>query len=202
MKGLILKDIMNLKKQGKIYVLVIGIYIIFAIMNESSVMLQYMICMFAAMLLITALAYDEKADWDKYALSMPVSRRQVVLSKYCVGLLGMAVGALLIVIYNLIIPSKVGESNNLVPYASLIGVLFLSLMLPILFKFGVEKGRVLMLLVLFLPMISLTMIAKSGIPEPSMRVIFMLKDFFPVIVIIVLAISILISQHIYQNKEL
>ena len=87
MKGLLMKDLLNLKRQGGIILLVLAMYGLFAFSSGMSEVLGSMICVFGAMLPVTALAYDERAKWDKYALTMPVTRRQMVLSKYLLGLL-------------------------------------------------------------------------------------------------------------------
>ncbi len=57
--------------------------------------LTMMLLMMAAM---SAAAYDEQSNWGLFRLTMPISRRDVVLARYGViltlGLLGMAVGFL------------------------------------------------------------------------------------------------------------
>lgn len=95
MKGLILKDLLNLKAQYKVFVVMILFFVVFALMGDSHDTLGVILTMITIMLPITALAYDERSQWDKYALTMPVSRRDLVLSKYLLGLL--LAGASLIV---------------------------------------------------------------------------------------------------------
>lgn len=202
MKGLILKDIMNLKKQGIYYLLVIGIYIIISITSGNSFMFQYMICVFGGMLPITAMAYDEKADWDKYALSMPVSRIEMVLSKYVLAIIGLIVGFVFSTVYSLILPAKVEISNRYLMYPYLIVLLFTSIILPILFKVGVEKGRIVMMAILLLPMLSVTLIMTSRVIEPAIKIFIILRDYLPIITAVLVTASILLSHHIYKNKDL
>lgn len=42
--------------------------------------------LFSVMIPMSAIAYDDKAKWDRYALTMPVSRRDLVISKYLLAL--------------------------------------------------------------------------------------------------------------------
>ena len=55
-------------------------------------------CMFFMMGAMGAAAYDEQNDWGRFRLTMPLSRRDVVLGRYgaivTLGLGGMAVGLL------------------------------------------------------------------------------------------------------------
>lgn len=45
-----------------------------------------MIMVMCAILPTTFMSYDEKAKWDKYALSMPLSRDDMVISKYIISI--------------------------------------------------------------------------------------------------------------------
>ena len=87
MIGLILKDIYNLKKQSKIYLILLVFYFFMGMANRSISMFGTMLSVLAAMLPVTAMAYDEKNNWERYALTMPLSRKDMVLSRYILGLL-------------------------------------------------------------------------------------------------------------------
>jgi ABC-type transport system involved in multi-copper enzyme maturation permease subunit len=86
MKGLLLKDLVNLKQQTKIYFIIIAVWLAIALTSKDGSFLGGMICVLSVMLPITTLSYDEKAKWDKYVLSMPIMRKQVVISKYILAL--------------------------------------------------------------------------------------------------------------------
>ncbi len=87
MKGLILKDLLNLRKQARIILLFVGFYFVLGMINQSGDSFGGVVALLFAMLAVTAMAYDERAGWDKYALTMPVSRRDLVVSKYLLGVL-------------------------------------------------------------------------------------------------------------------
>ena len=72
-------------------------------------MLGGVLAVLAAMMPVTAFSFDEKAKWDKYALSMPVSRRDLVLSKYIFGL-GFCVLAFAV---NMVFNSLLDSGNKL-----------------------------------------------------------------------------------------
>jgi hypothetical protein len=151
MKGLFLKDIINLKQQAKIYLLIIAIWLAIGFSNKDSAFFGGVIAILTLMIPITALAYDEKAKWDRYALTMPVSKLDMVLAKYLLALAFAAAGALLSSAAGILITKNIVESLTLSLAFLSLGVIFASIVLPIIFKFGVEKGRILMLVVIMVP---------------------------------------------------
>ena len=63
------------------------------------------------MLVITSLAYDERSRWDRYALTMPVSRKEMVLSKYLLGLILLTFALLINMIFLILFGSSpLGEA--------------------------------------------------------------------------------------------
>ena len=143
MRGLLLKDLVNLKKQVGLYIILIIIYGGMSIMQKDISFFGGMACIFATMLTITALSYDEKANWDKYALTMPISRFDIVIGKYLLGLITLTIAMIITLVLAQIIEVGV-EAFTLCFMLFGFGMLILSIILPILFKFGVEKGRMAM----------------------------------------------------------
>ena len=110
---------------------------------------------YASMLPYTALAYDERSRWDQMAAMMPYSARDVVLSKYLFGWIAVAVSAaatfVLQTILSVIWLSDVeGPSIPVILLSVCVAVCILDITLPMMFRFGVEKGRLAMFLIIFL----------------------------------------------------
>lgn len=203
MRGLIIKDLINLKRQSMIMAVLVVFYIVLALTMENNSMLGGVLAVMSAILPITAMSYDERAHWDKYALSMPVSRNDVVISKYILGLLLSAASFIITLVFNMITHGDTPLDNLLTSLAlSVIALLFLSLLLPILFKFGVEKGRLLMMLLLFLPTALIVVFAKLGFQAPGEETLVRLALASPFILALVVAASILLSIRIYARKEM
>ena len=150
MKALLMKDCCVLWKQMRIFILIL---LVFCLFNGSFGNLFVVI--WSAMMPYTAMAYDERSKWDQLAAMMPYSVRDIVLSKYALGWLCM--GCALVVclaaqgLAHLISP----ELLELAPLSSyllglLAGVLILNITLPLFFRFGVEKGRLAMFLLIIL----------------------------------------------------
>lgn len=141
MKGLLRKDFYTIIRQLKLYLVLVAA---FACVPGGS--LTAFTVVYAAMLPFTALAYDERAGWDMLAATMPLSRRQLVGSKYVLGCIGCG-GALLLSVLAEGVYALLGMGDgfragveNLLTIAFL-GPLMMSVTLPLMYRFGVEKGR-------------------------------------------------------------
>jgi hypothetical protein len=141
MKGLILKDIYVLLKQVKFLLLVVVLFAFMPGLSFSAFALVY-----CAMLPLTTIGYDERAKWDKYAATMPYSRADIVLSKYLLGyympfICNCSCSARK---YGYAVFGDTPITSD--TFISILSILcvalaFLSINLPVIFKWGIEKGR-------------------------------------------------------------
>lgn len=204
MIGLIIKDVLNLRKHTKAYLIILIFYFAIGIANEDFSMVSSMIALIAAMMPITAMSYDERSKWDRYALTMPLSRGSIVVSKYLLGLIFLITAFIITMLFNLLF-SKIQLTENiltnLITFSA--GIIIMSVIFPILFKFGIEKGRILMMLVLFAPTGIILLLTKFGfeIPIADEETIKPLLYFLPVIATALYVISYSISLFIYKKKE-
>lgn len=203
MRGLLIKDIVNLKSQARVMLVLVAFYIFIAISSENTAILGGIIAILAAMLPITAMAYDEKAKWDKYALTMPITRRDLVLSKYFLGI-GFSILAFGINILLNFLLGYYPTKEIFILSAALLGAsfLFLTLVLPVMFKYGVEKGRIVMMLLIFSPTAVALLLQKSNFAPPSQAFLDKLIYIVPLVLIALLGLSMILSIQFYQKKEL
>lgn len=168
MTGLLLKDICTLKKQLRLYFVICLIIAVAAGWNtEASGFISVYIPVFISVLPGTALAYDEQSKWDTMAAMMPYSVPQLVVSKYLLGLLCFVAGAILLCIQRIVAGTLFTAETISVFCTALITVLLLqALTLPMSIRFGVEKGRILLMAIVALGVVVLYGIDKiQGIPE-------------------------------------
>lgn len=142
MKGLLLKDYYMLLKQVKLYLVFIVILSLIPSMNLSSIATVY-----AAMLPITVIAFDERSKWDQLAVMMPYSKRELVFSKYLIGYFAVFVCGLLSFALQAMIGvfTKQGfpvEQMLTIVLTSVVGLVLLAINLPFMFWLGVERGRI------------------------------------------------------------
>ena len=95
MKGLLMKDLLNLKQTIRVWALLLALFIVIGFAQQSPVYISSMLTVMVLLLPVNALAYDENCKWDAYALTMPVTRRDLALSKYLLALVGAGAMALL-----------------------------------------------------------------------------------------------------------
>lgn len=203
MIGLILKDLLNLKKQAKIYLILVIFYFVFGITNKNPSMFSTMMTLVAVMIPITAMSYDERSKWDRYALTMPISRETIVGSRYLMGLIFLLTAFSLSILANMVF-SKMYITEDVLTssLATLsIGITIMSFIFPIMFKFGVEKGRILIMLVFFAPIALIPLLSKLGITMPNEETIKSFIYLSPLIATLIFTASIYISWSIYKKKE-
>ncbi len=203
MKGLILKDIYNLKRQYKVLLLLFVFYTLFSLFTGDAGFLTGVLSLMMVMLTITTLAYDERSKWEKYALTMPVSRTDLVLGKYLLGLLLSVIAF----VFNLIfmLATQANQKTEALPTAAAtlgISLFFLCAILPVLFKFGVEKGRMLMMLILFVPTGIILLLSKTELPSINEEFMRLLPYLCIVFMVILAYVSVQVSLAIYRKKEM
>lgn len=202
MTGLILKDMLNLKKQGKVYLILIIFYFVLGLVNENSSMFTSMMTMVAVLIPLTAMAYDERSNWDRYALTMPISRKSMVMSKYLLGLIFLAAAFVISILLNMFFSDMPIAENIITSLVNIsAGLILMASIFPLLFKFGVEKGRILMMIVIFIPVAAVVMISKLGVPMPGEEQLKHLIYYLPILGAMAFIISIYVSMRIYRKKE-
>ena len=107
------------------------------------------------MLAYTSIAMDERDGWNRFVLTTGYSRKEYVLSKYLLGVVGTLFCSLTMGVFSLIGMSmgKINAENNIVFLLPvLIGgtLIMLSVALPLSFWFGMEKARLLSILIIAL----------------------------------------------------
>ena len=138
MKGLLIKDWKTLVKQTKVMLAITALLACVPSTYMSAFALFY-----AAMLPITALAYDERAKWDELAAMMPYTARSIVGSKYVLGLTLVLPVLALSMLSRLLVHSTpiVSEDTMALLITACLSLILMAIDLPFMFHFGVEKGR-------------------------------------------------------------
>lgn len=215
MKGLLIKDILNMKNYMKQLVLVLIFFIAYGIFLKNGTFVGTMITLMLSMQVITTMSYDEYAKWDKYALTMNINRKDIIISKYIFFtisiIIGIVVGITTSIAINQI--AKLDTGMNEIIVTSIVvpcvfAILF-SIIIPVVLKTGVEKGRIVMMLILFIPAILVGAIVKISekanitMPSPSNLEILMKFGVLGLVLLTILAvfISYKVSLSIYNKKE-
>ena len=144
MLGLLLKDIYNVRKQAIWYLAMIALFCGLSIILKNVAFSSTIGIMVTISMPLTAIAYEEKDGWQKFVVASGTKIRTIVGEKYLLGI----VFALVSIIVYAVTFMLVGETENrAVEITAPICMQFfvLSVVLPMVFKFGVERGRVYMI---------------------------------------------------------
>ena len=138
------KDLCILWKKAKMFLILVVLYLLLSVFNQSFFMAFCLV--FAGMLPVTLMAYDEKSKWDRMARVLPLSPGQIVMSRYLFGMLSVLVMTVLYLVttaaYQLV-AGRLHMADQLFSLLMIDAGVFLmqAIYLPLLFRFGVEKGR-------------------------------------------------------------
>ena len=159
MKSVVLKDLYNMRGNGKS--VLISFLILAVAMASTGVGVLYAGAVLCSSLIISTFAYDDRCDWAKYAVVMPISRNELVAGKYAMLTLlvvgGMAVSFLASLVSNAItgqIPLNQSGLQELLisTLAALVfALVYGSIAIPLILRFGAEQGRILLLVALLVP---------------------------------------------------
>ena len=217
-KGLIVKDILQLKSYWKSLVLIAVIFILSAIPQDEgegsiTVMLPIMMALGFGMFSIASFNYDEASKADRYILTMPVNRKNIVLAKYILTFSATAIGTVVGIIISLgiltFIQTAWFDMSELIVGAigGMFGIgLIQSIQIPCIYKMGAEKGRIFAILVAMVAGIfagSLAFITvDSGTEFSTTLDLAVVGAILGVAIIIIYFISYLISCRIFEKKEM
>lgn len=196
MKGLLMKDLLNLKQTIRVWALLLALFIVIGFAQQSPVYISSMLTVMVLLLPVNALAYDENCKWDAYALTMPVTRRDLALSKYLLALAGAGAMALLSAVCALMMGATPDEVLSTIGLLLAAGLCMISIMLPLLFRFGVQKGRMVMIVVVLLP-VALTVM----FPEVFPVALSADTGWLFLAALVLLACSALASVRVCEHKE-
>ena len=221
-KGLLKKDLYNLASY-KTTLIIIVIFCGMAIIGTDAIYWgSVVIGIIVGMISLSTFSYDEMAKSNRYILTLPVTRKEIVLEKYILAIGATILGSLLGFVLTLLIgnimnyvrPDNVIDINIDTLLATTIGGLFgvsliQAIQIPSIFKWGAEKGRIQMFIVLFiLALIGAGvgfLINESGLSVDIAKLESVLKNFglFLLVLLsfIIYFISYKISYKIYKNKE-
>lgn len=217
MTGLILKDLLILRKTLRSYLFMLIVYagIAFTGVWSADIVGVLMVVM-VMMLPMNVFAYDKQAKWDTYGLALPVGRTKTVAARYlCVLLLCLlSVGLTAILGVMLYAAGRVEEPVEFLVSCSVMGlmsVLVNAIMLPFLYKFGPERARmmffgimggiVLLVVAALFPLGGLEWLKSLELAEPTPAQAAAIPAIAAVAGLALLAVSFLLSRHFYGSKD-
>lgn len=210
MTGLVLKDILVLRKSLKTYLLFLIFYFVMALLGLFSISFIAAFVQIIVMLLpMSSFAYDDLAKWDRYAMTLPLGRRAVVRAKYLFVLLMVLASAAFALLscaaLSITAAEPVAENLASGVGALSVGLLAVDLTLPLNYKLGPERARPFLYAIIFIPVILIVLAARAGLldglDQISPAMVLPLLSLIPLLILLGLPISYLVSCRIVEQKE-
>lgn len=213
MLGLIKKDLLIIRSNLKILIILFFVYGVMALRGEMdlSFVLSFVLSFMSVMIMMSTFSYDTYNKWDAYVCSLPNGRKNSVTAKYLATIILLAITTIVMTTLAVIISythTKVVDFGDILMtvFGSVFATILLqSFMYPAIYKFGVEKARIGIFIVVFGVAIIASIIAKFINFESLFQKLDALNNYwmiiFPIIMIIVLYASYKLSKKIYKNKE-
>lgn len=212
MLGLLRKDLFNLSGQLKFYACIPVMGLVICISQKSLSYAQIMMSILILFVPLSAFAYDEMSNFNAYALTLPVTRKNIVNAKYVLSLILVAlviILACMIAFVASVLPTDVIVSDwveyiSIVVCVALIVNIINCVMLPLMFQFGSEKSRVMLMILFFAVGIIGYLINSMNLIDLSILESISTMMFCIGVVtisIIIEAVSVLVSYRILSHKE-
>jgi hypothetical protein len=220
--AMIYKDFAIIKRTAGMYALMILFYFGMTIggVFQGTGMINGFATTFAIALPLSCFALDEQARWEKYAITLPLGRRGVLQAKYVIALLLTVGMGLLIALMNLAIfaffPSRIDNlpASLLTVVGMMAGCMLMqSLLIPPCMKYGVQKARVILIIIFATTaavMVPLSMsvffpmwarVAISGLRQAMLGQIAAVVLAALAAAVLLMFVSYRISLRIYEKKE-
>ena len=221
-KGLLKKDLYNLATYKASLIIIIIFCGISIIGTDAVTIAPTIICAIVGMISLSTFSYDEISKSNKYILTLPTDRKELVKEKYILaivatllgGILGMILTIIVVNIMNYLRPENIISLDYKSLVISTIGGIFAisflqSVQIPSIYKWGAEKGRIQMFILVLIIVAILGgiyfLINKTNI-NIDMEMIKNFINKFGVWILIISTIimyyiSYKIAYKIYKNKE-
>lgn len=208
MLGLIKKDFLIIKSNLKLIIAILFVFFIMAMQGQFDI--SFIPPFIVVMLFMSTFSYDEYNKWDSYVVTLPNGRKNVVRSKYIASLI-LIVFAVIVTILLEFLVGLTGSGLEFDKFIStLIGstfaiILVASIMYPLIFKYGIEKGRIGLFVLVFGIVGIIGIFRKVFKADVFLNIISFFNSYWfvtlPLVLITILFISYKISEKIYLKKE-
>ncbi len=209
MKGLIKKDLFMIRSNCKILLILFIVYLIMTI--EGNDFAMFLLPFMSIMLMISTFSYDSYNKWTSYAITLPNGREKSVRAKYLATLLIALVTTIFTLILLIAVSYfKTNTINMEEILENMLGMLFgifviQAFMYPSIYKFGVEKARIGIFILVFGVAIIGGVLSKLFDFSKIADMFKFLNQYslivIPLAMFGLLYLSYKVSEKIYQKKE-
>ncbi len=224
MKGLLVKDFKLMLAQKNYYLILVLLAACAAYFSANVAMIFTFLCVVVPMFTLSSVSYDQFDNGFPFLFSLPITRKSYVLEKYTFALILEGISLLLAAVLSVgtgamldggaDMASALSKLVVMIPLMGCLVLTILSVMIPVHLKYGAEKGRVVLIilvggLVALAYLVSRLMQMAGGEPIAVTKLLQKLErmGMGPVILAAlvatgaVVAVSIAVSMRIMRKKE-
>lgn len=210
MKGLLLKDFYEIKSYLFSFILLDAVFIVVSCLEKGNIFIILYPCIFSGMTAMSLIAYEEKEKWNVYADTLPYKRSQIVSAKYLISIIYSAV----VIILMISAQTAAMLFRNDFDISLLLGVMTLmivlsilpiSLLLPFIFKFGVEKTRIYMVavnIISFTGLFGISALSRESSQQIHSGNILNIGVVALLATVVITAVSWMLSIRAYKKRQL
>ncbi len=213
MTGFLLKDILVNKKYILTSLTVTACYIVFGFMSNNMSFFIPFLMLFCSMFVLSTFSYDELAGWDMYAITMPITKKEIIYSKYILFLLLHIIAGVFSILTNALNTILIHQPFSKDFYVEIwlftaAALVFNCIQIPLVVKMGPEKARFAIIAIILVPTLLFIGLNKLEQTEYLQRFLSGLLDhsnqlllLSPIILLILIFFSMQISVSIFNKKE-
>ena len=203
MKGFLLNDLFSIRRLLKSIAIVYLVFMVAWGAVGKPQMAALMLGIMSISYMGNLFSYDEFYQWEKYQRVIPLSVRQVVLARYLSFGIAALVTLVLGQMYLLVMRVPLYEIGVILIGTAAMQMYTISVTVPIYYKLGVAKSRLIQLLVMLIPngiFMGMITVLRKEFSEFTIGVELILGGVFLVLLIGIL-LSVRISIRIVRKKE-
>lgn len=222
-KGLLKKDLYNLSSYKASLILTFIMLPIVCITISDIGFITPVITMMLGMMVISTFSYDDASKANKYINALPNTKKEVVKEKYILAmisvLLGGVIGSIVTILVGNIIMIVNPHTEFTLDYSNIIietiswilGIYMMqSIQLPLIYKYGSEKSRIIMILlamivggiIIFVQSLIPTLYHMLSVQIPQNLYTWIVNGAIILIAIMMYMISFHISYKAYSKKDI
>ena len=219
MKAMLYADWMNFRQSIRSILLVMLVFAASAFVWSGPMFFNLIVVFLSIMVPTTLFAADQAYGWNRLSLSLPILRRDVVGSKFVMGavinLALLMIGLVMTVIYTAYDPAAdMAENIAGLLACEAMAFLMMGVLMAVSFKFGIEKGRYIIMACVWVPVLGIFLLEQMPWFEETLNAVgswlgtvsetqvsLMIAGALAVS-LVVYVLCCFISVRIYQKKEL
>ncbi|MGE4352616.1 MAG: ABC-2 transporter permease [Oscillospiraceae bacterium] len=197
MNKVIAADFSVIRSESKLLMLLPLIYTAIGVINTF---FRIFSVIMVISIMVNVMGYNERSGFDRYLITMPVSRKMIVITRYVTAIgLALIISALQFALSRLRIANIAAMAPGELSLLAGTVCLYVAVMFPILIKLGVEKGRTAYLACMMAAAVGAVLVSETGVSLPQVG--FFIDSLLLVTGAAAAVVSCLIAIKFYENRE-